>query len=76
MPGDNKKVTNTYALPQKRKVDNAKISVKASTTLTFFSGLVNPFIDYHHCGVYTARLLKYVWSFFNIIHEVIKVDLP
>ena len=25
------------------------------------------------CGIQTARFLKYVWSFFNIVHEGLNI---
>ena len=28
------------------------------------------------CGVHTARFLKYVWSFYNIMHERVKPYHP
>ena len=36
--------------------------------------LEKPNILQKSCGVATARFLKYVWSFFNIIHE--RVNFP
>ena len=40
-----------------------------------YNVVTRPNILQKSCGVHTARFLKYVWSFYNIMHERVKNDI-
>ena len=70
---------------EKKFIENVKIcNIKNAVTLVYFF-FVNSFMHnvvkwpnilQKSCGVNTARLLKYVWPFSNIMHERVKKKGP
>ena len=60
--------------PQSKLMSNKKIIKRRPKLLTFFMHNVEkwPHILWKFCGVHAGRFLKYIWLFFNIMHEMIK----